>query len=105
MFRHMATYAEKAIAQCSKCNAAPIAGDYDVWCKECRNKYQREYYALNKWRAERSGIIRGIQAMREHIAQHFAQWNGRPFMGAEVVSVVGTLPGPAVAAEDAAKAQ
>ena len=104
MFRHMATAEEIAVKPCSKCKAAP-AEPGDAWCKTCRNKYQKEYRDGVEWRAERRGLIRGIQAMREHIASHFVQWAGRPFMGAEVASVVNSLPGPAVADESAAKAQ
>lgn len=85
---------------CSKCGLMPTRKD-DAWCGPCRNAYQRDRLDGAEWRAERRGILRGIQAMREHIATHFGQWNGRPFMGAEVVSVVGSLPGPAVADEKA----
>ena len=92
---------------CSKCKKNPKAGgsdDKNPWCQECRSNYQRERNDTLEWRAERRGLIRGIQAMREHIASHFVQWAGRPFMGAEVASVVNSLPGPAVA-DESAKAQ
>jgi hypothetical protein len=101
----MAT-AETKVALCSKCGKNPKAGDEkdaNPWCKECRAEYQREYKQRENWRAERRGIIRGIQAMREATAAYFAQWNGRPFMGGEVSAVVMQLPGPAVADEDAKK--
>jgi len=39
--------------------------------------------------------------MREAVAAYFSQWNGRPFMGAEVAAILSELPGPAVAPEDA----
>lgn len=100
MFRHMATAEETAVKTCSKCGESP-AQKGDAWCKKCRNEYQRDYRESAEWRAERRGICRGIQAMREHVANHFRQWSGRPFMGAEVGSVVDSLPGPAVAPEDA----
>lgn len=100
MFRHMATAEDIAAKTCSRCEKEPAAKG-DAWCKECRNKYQKEYRESAEWRAERRGIIRGILAMREAVATHFRQWGGRPFMGAEVASVVDALPGPAVADESA----
>lgn len=91
---------------CTKCKKNPKAGNEDdknPWCNECRTQYQRERAEGLEWRAERRGIIRGILAMRMHVAKHFQQWAGRPFMGAEVASVVASLPGPEVASEDARK--
>jgi len=104
MVGHMATTAEKAPEKatkiCSKCGDG-TPPDYDVWCGKCRSKYAKERDALAEWRAERRGIIRGILAMREHIAAHFVQWGGRPFMAQEITSIVNSLPGPAVADESA----
>ena len=100
----MAIADQVATKLCSKCKKNPKAGgpeDTNPWCQECRTRYQRERTESLEWRAERRGIIRGIQAMREHVANHFRQWSGRAFMGAEVGSVVDSLPGPAVAPEDA----
>lgn len=85
---------------CSKCKEAQSDKD-DAWCKGCRSKYQQEYYAMSKWRNERRGILRGMQAMREAIAGYFRQYGGRPFMGAEVAAAVESMPGPQVAPEDA----
>jgi hypothetical protein len=96
----MATAEEISAKICSKCEKDP-ASKGDAWCKECRGKYQKEYRESLEWRAERRGIIRGIQGMREHVAAHFRQWGGRPFMGSEVGNVVDALPGPAVADESA----
>lgn len=76
----------------------------DVWCGPCRNAYQKDYRDGAEWRAERRGIVRGIQAMRVEIAAYFRQWGGRPFMGNEVAGVVDSLPGPAVADEKATSA-
>lgn len=106
MFYHrlMATSDETGQKLCTKCKKNPKAGDEkdkNPWCQECRTAYQRERNDTLEWRAERRGIIRGIQAMREAIALHFRQWSGRPFMGAEVASVIDSLPGPAVADESA----
>ena len=100
MFWHMPTAEKAAEKICSKCKES-TASSGDAWCKECRAKYQQEYRSMLEWRTERRGIIRGILAMREHIATHFLQWGGRPFMGNEIASVVSTLPGPAVADEKA----
>jgi hypothetical protein len=94
MFRHMA---EKI---CTRCEKNPAAGK-DAYCAECRAAYQKEYREGAEWRAERRGIIRGILAMRESLASHFRQWAGRPFMGAEVGSMIDQHPGPAVADEQA----
>ena len=93
---------------CSKCGKNPKAGganDKNPWCQECRTAYARERNDTLEWRAERRGLIRGIEAMRKEIANYFRQWSGRPFMGAEVATCVDALPGPAVADENAAKAQ
>lgn len=86
---------------CSKCGQNPRASEDSTnpWCSQCLAEYMAKYRKQGDWRAERRGIIRGIQAMREHIALHFGQWTGRPFMGAEVVGVVNSLPGPRVADE------
>ena len=87
---------------CTKCGVNPKAGgdsDANPWCKECRSQYKREYDAGNDWRMERRGILRGINAMRQHAASYFAQWGGRPFMGAEVAACIESLPGPAVEPE------
>ena len=99
--------AEKESKLCSKCKENPRAAEDSTnpWCTKCLADYMAQYRKQGEWRAERRGIIRGIQAMREHVAAHFSQWAGRPFMGAEVVGVVNALPGPAVADESAAKAQ
>lgn len=88
---------------CSKCGRNPRmdADSTNPWCNECHAAYTREYRKTLEWRTERRGIIRGIQGMREHIACYFRQFAGRPFMGAEVGSVVDSLPGPGVANEDA----
>ena len=91
---------------CTKCKKNPKAGgpdDANPWCNECRTAYQRERAETIEWRAERRGIIRGIQAMRDHVSKHFRQWGGRPFMGNEVSSVVESLAGPQVADENAKK--
>ena len=91
---------------CSKCKKNPKAGgaeDTNPWCNECRTEYQRERKETLEWRAERRGIIRGIQAMRQEVSSHFRQWAGRPFMGGEAATVVDALPGPKVADEDATK--
>lgn len=85
---------------CTKCKERPAVGK-DAYCAECRAQYQKDYRDTAEWRAERRGIIRGIQAMRESSAAFFAAWGGRPFMGAEVAQVVRELPGPPVAPEDA----
>jgi len=105
MFYHqvMAT-TEKAVKMCTKCGENPKAGgeaDTNPWCQPCRTAYQRERAEGLEWRAERRGLLRGIQAMREAVAAYFSQWNGRPFMGAEVAAILSELPGPAVAPEDA----
>ena len=105
MFYHqsMAT-TEKAVKMCTKCGENPKAGgdaDTNPWCQPCRTAYQRERNETVEWRAERRGIMRGVQAMREAASAYFAQWNGRPFMGAEVAAILSELPGPAVAPEDA----
>jgi hypothetical protein len=97
MFSHMAT-AEKL---CTRCEVKPAQGK-DAYCADCRSNYQKDYRESAEWRAERRGIIRGILAMRKAVADHFRQWNGRPFMAQEVASVVESLPGPAVADEKAA---
>ena len=93
---HMADIAEKACSKCGK----PREGK-DRYCKECRATYNQDYGARDEWQAERRGILRGILGMRQHAADYFRQWPGRPFMGAEVASVVDSLPGPAVADEAA----
>ena len=98
----MATAEDIAAKTCSKCQTVPPT-EGDAWCKKCRNEYQKEYREGGIWRAERRGIIRGIQAMREHISAHFVQWGGRPFMAQEITSIVNSLPGPAVADESAKK--
>jgi hypothetical protein len=97
--------AEKEAKLCSKCKENPRTADDSTnpWCTKCLAEYMAEYRKKGEWRAERRGILRGIQAMREHVAAHFGQWAGRPFMGAEVISVVNSLPGPAVADESAVK--
>ena len=100
MFRHMPTAEEIAVRICSKCNKQPTSKS-DAWCKECRSAYQKEYREMLDWRAERRGIIRGIQAMKEDAAVHFIQYANRPFMGAEVAQILRSLPGPAVADENA----
>lgn len=100
----MATAEETTVKLCTKCKKNPKAGgpeDKNPWCQECRTAYQRDRNDTLEWRAERRGIIRGILAMREAVAAHFRQWGGRPFMGAEVASVVDALPGPSVADESA----
>lgn len=97
MFAHMADSTEKVCSKCGK----PREGK-DRYCKECRAAYNQDYGARDEWAAERRGIIRGILAMRQHVANHFKQWGGRPFMGNEVASVVDSLPGPQVADEKAA---
>lgn len=74
------------------------------WCSECHAAYVKDNRKGSEWRAERRGIIRGIQAMREAVGGHFRQWGGRPFMGNEVSSMVDSLPGPQVADENATKA-
>jgi len=102
MFWHMATSTDIGNKTCSKCEKEPAAKG-DAWCKDCRNQYQKEYRESAEWRAERRGIIRGIQAMRVEIANYFRSWGGRPFLGNEVASVVDSLPGPVVADESAAK--
>lgn len=93
---------QSAMKFCSKCGVHPRA-DVDSsnpWCLECKAAYQAEYRASLDWRAERRGLIRGIQAMREEIARYFRQWSGaRPFMGPEVAQIVEGLPGPAIAEE------
>jgi len=89
---------------CTKCKKNPKAGgadDTNPWCQPCRTAYQRERSETLEWRAERRGIIRGIQAMREAVSTYFSQWNSRPFMGNEIAATVLELPGPAVAPEDA----
>ena len=98
----MATPQQLPEKVCSKCKSVP-AELGDAWCRKCRNQYQKEYREAADWRAEKRGLIRGIQAMREYISAYFRQWGGRPFMGGEVSSVVDQLPGPAVADESAAK--
>ena len=98
MFRHMAT-AEKI---CTRCEKNPAAGK-DAYCADCRSAYQKEYRESAEWRAERRGIIRGIQAMRVAVSAEFRKWGGRPFMGLEAAGMVDTLPGPLVADEDAKK--
>ena len=87
---------------CSKCGVHPRADadSSNPWCLECKAAYQAEYRASLDWRAERRGLIRGIQAMREEIARYFRQWSGaRPFMGPEIAQIVEGLPGPTVAEE------
>jgi hypothetical protein len=86
--------------QCSRCKTKP-AGAKDAYCTECRSEYNRERRENQDWRMERRGLLRGIEAMRQHIASHFRLWNNRPFMGAEAAALVESLPGPAVADEDA----
>ena len=92
-----------AVKICTKCKKNPKAGGSDTnpWCQECRTAYQREREEALLWRAERRGILRGVQAMRETVSKYFRSFGGRPFMGAEAASVVDVLPGPAVAPEDA----
>jgi hypothetical protein len=100
----MATAEKPAVKLCTKCGVNPKAGDEkdrNPWCQDCRNEYQNDRNATKAWRDERRGIFRGIKAMREHIQRHFQQWNGRPFMGAEVAAIISELPGPEVAPEDA----
>jgi hypothetical protein len=105
MFWHMPTAEETAAEKvCSKCKDAN-ASKGDAWCKECRSKYQKEYRDMLEWRAERRGLIRGILATKEDAAVYFGQYAGRPFMGAEVASILRALPGPAVADESASKTQ
>jgi hypothetical protein len=106
MFYHtaMATTDATAPKMCSKCKKNPKAGDEkdaNPWCQACRTEYQRSRNETLEWRAERRGLIRGILAMRQEVANYFRRWGGRPFMGAEVASVVEELPGPQVAPEKA----
>jgi len=85
---------------CSKCGDVPAEKD-DAWCKACRSKYWSEYSPARKWRDERRGLVRGIRAFREDSANYFRAYAGRPFLGNEVASIIESLPGPAVAPEDA----
>jgi hypothetical protein len=110
MFYHRLMATAEKIEQkiCTKCKKNPKAGDENdtnPWCQPCRTAYQRERSETLEWRAERRGIIRGILAMRQAVGDHFRQWAGRPFMGAEVAALVDQLPGPAVADESAVKTQ
>ncbi len=88
---------------CSKCGVNPRMDPEGTnpWCKDCQKKYNASAKVREDWRTERRGIVRGIQAMREHVSLYFRQYAGRPFMGNEVSSVTDSLPGPAVAPEDA----
>lgn len=88
---------------CSKCGVHPRADadSTNPWCVECKAQYQAEYRAKQDWRAERRGILRGAQAMREQIAVYFRQWSmARPFLGPEVASIVEGLPGPRLEPEE-----
>jgi hypothetical protein len=94
---------EKEVKLCTKCGENPKAGDEkdkNPWCLECRSEYQKRRYQALDWRAERRGLIRGIQAMRESLSTYFRA-SGRAFMGPEVASIIDALPGPGVESEDA----
>ena len=85
---------------CTKCGLRPKSGnseDANPWCKECRAEYQREYKLRENWRAERRGILRGIQAMREVLAGHFRRFPSAAFTGAEIAHAAETIAGPPVA--------
>ena len=102
----MATAETTDVKLCTKCKKNPKAGNADdknPWCQECRTAYQRERNDTLEWRAERRGLLRGIQAFRVESANYFRSWGGRPFMGNEVAGLIDGLPGPAVADESAAK--
>jgi len=87
---------------CTKCKKNPRKepNGTNPWCAECRAEYMREYYATLPWRHERRGLLRGLAAMREYVANEFRRHTVRPFLGPEAAAFVMSLPGPPVASED-----
>lgn len=65
------------------------------WCKACRAKYQREYQATRNEMGEAKGYVKGVDAMRDAAARHFADFGPGMFSGLEVAEVVRSLPYPA----------
>jgi hypothetical protein len=109
MFYHriMATADEAKSKLCTKCGKNPKAGgesDTNPWCQPCRTAYKRDYDQGKEWRAERRGILRGMKAMRDYLSAYFRR-TGRAVMGPEAASIIETLPGPEVAAENAIAAK
>ena len=97
----MATAEKQTVRICSKCKKNPAA-DQDgtnPWCKDCRAAYQREYSASLEDRAERRGLRRGIDAMRDAAAANLKFYGGAHFSGIEAAALVKRMPGPIVEGE------
>ena len=68
---------------CTKCNVELDTTGYPLWCKACRAQYKREHEGIRKEMTEGRGFALGVKAMREWLAQNFAEvyasggnWNG-----------------------------
>jgi len=88
--------ATETVALCSKCQAPLDREGSPNWCKACRAKYQREYEGTKKQMNESKGFANGVSAMREYLAQRFAEYGtSGSFTGAEIAATIRTCKGPA----------
>ena len=94
------TVAAPVCTQCKTNPRADVRADAtNLWCKECRARYQREYSILKMDRKERQGFVKGREAMREMIVREFDRLGSGMFSAVEVAHLVLQMPGPQVAEE------
>lgn len=86
--------AKTPVKLCSKCGKVPASGSHD-WCKACKAKYQREYTGTVIDVAERRGVQKGIQTMRNHLVELFRQAPpGGMVRTGEVADFIAGTPAP-----------
>ena len=86
---------------CTKCKIIPRAYQRaeatNRWCRGCRNGYALEYSKLNLDRKERTGFIKGREAMREIIVLETDKLGSGMLSGYEIATLVQQMPGPQLA--------
>jgi hypothetical protein len=82
---------------CSKKGCEELRADPDSnnpWCKKHRAEYQRAYQSTKLEMESGKGFGKGVQAMRELLADQFAQQGSAGFSGYEISALIAQCPGP-----------
>ena len=94
---------QATVKLCTKCEKEPRADQSESatnrHCTTCRTEAARAYKAAQMEQANGKGFGKGVQAMRELMAEQFYQLGSGSLSGYEIADLIRHVPGPVAAGE------
>lgn len=91
--------------KCSSCKAPLDTTGLPKWCRECRNRWQRERRALENYRIDARSHAQGAREMKEMLAKMFDATGTAVYSAREVAGLIRRMDTPRLSSPDELQAR